>query len=75
MARAGRFQAPAGTATGREVEPMAGRREVFIRDRKKRSAARKRTHKETQARQQAIATLLRRLEAEEKQQATRSRSA
>lgn len=50
---------------------MPGRRETLIRDRKKRSAARKRSHKETQARQQSIATLLRRLEAEEKQQAPR----
>jgi hypothetical protein len=63
--------APANTAIGREGDEMAGRREVFIRDRKKRSAARKRSHKETQARQQAIATLLRRLEHEEKQQTPR----
>jgi hypothetical protein len=51
--------------------PMPGRRETLIRDWKKRSAARKRSHKETQARQQAIATLLRRLENEEKQHAPR----
>jgi hypothetical protein len=46
---------------------MPGRRETFIRDRRKRSAARKRSHKETQKRQQEIAILLRRLEAAEKQ--------
>jgi hypothetical protein len=50
---------------------MPGRRETFIRDRRKRSAARKRSHKETQERQQAIATLLRRLEEAEKKQSPR----
>ena len=45
---------------------MPGRRETFTRDKRKSSAARKRSHKETQARQQEIAVLLRRLEEAEK---------
>jgi hypothetical protein len=45
---------------------MPGRRETFIRDKKKRSAARKRSHKETQQRQQDVMALMRRLEAAEK---------
>jgi hypothetical protein len=71
MARARALKTPAGTPESEERLPMPGRRETLIRDWKKRSAARKRSHKETQARQQAIATLLRRLENEEKQHAPR----
>jgi hypothetical protein len=46
---------------------MAGRRETLTRDYLRSSAARKRTHKETQQRAQAVAATLRHLEQVEKQ--------
>jgi hypothetical protein len=45
---------------------MAGRRETLTKDYLKHSAARKRTHRETQKRAQAVATTLRHLEQVEK---------
>jgi len=45
---------------------MPGRRETLTRDYLRNSAARKRTHKQTQERAQAVAATLRRLEQVEK---------
>jgi hypothetical protein len=47
---------------------MPGRRETLMRDRLRNSAARKRTHKETQARAQSVAADLRRLEQVERKE-------
>jgi hypothetical protein len=47
---------------------MPGRRETLTRDYLKNSAARKRTHKRTQERAQAVAATLRHLERVEKQE-------
>lgn len=45
---------------------MPGKRETLMRDYLRNSAARKRSHKETQARAQAVAATLRHLEQVEK---------
>jgi hypothetical protein len=45
---------------------MPGKRETLMRDRLRNSAARKRSHKETQERAQAVAATLRHLEQVEK---------
>ena len=47
---------------------MPGRRETLMRDYLRNSAARKRSHKETQQRAQTIATTLRHLEEVEKKE-------
>jgi hypothetical protein len=45
-----------------EESPMPGRRETLMRDYLRNSAARKRSHKETQQRAQSVAATLRHLE-------------
>ena len=51
---------------------MPGRRETLMRDYLRNSAARKRSHKETQARAQAVAATLRHLVQVEKEEKARA---